>query len=317
MESVLLFADPALRAYAFGAAHPFGPDRLDAFVAELHRRGLDQRVTPHPAVPATIEELARFHHPGWLATLERLSQAGRGWLDEGDTPAFPGVYEAAALVVGTTLDAARRILAGEARRAFAPIAGLHHARRDAAAGFCVLRDCGVVIEHLRNAAGLERIAYVDIDAHHGDGVYYAFESDPFVWIADLHEDGRFLYPGTGDASESGLGAGAGRKLNLPLPPEAGDDAFDRAWDRAERFLDAARPQFVLFQCGTDSLAGDPLTHLRLSPRSHRRAARALCDIADRHAEGRLLAMGGGGYRRQNLAEGWCAVLEALLEPRRA
>src|SRR5690606_2793967 len=147
------------------------------------------------------------------------------------------------------------------------------------------------------------------DAHHGDGVFYAFESDPDLAFADLHEDGRYLYPGTGSRSETGRGAAVGTKLNVPLPPGADDTAFLAAWEEVEVFLDDARPELILLQCGADSLAGDPFTHLRLSEAAHAHAARCLCVLADRHAEGRVLGMGGGGYNRANLARAWTRVGE--------
>jgi acetoin utilization protein AcuC len=215
--------------------------------------------------------------------------------------------------VGAALVATEALMSGQARRAFVPIAGLHHAGRGHAAGFCVFNDCGVVIEQLKQAHGLERIAYVDIDAHHGDGVFYAFEDDPAVIFADLHEDGRFLYPGTGAATETGTGAGAGFKLNIPLTPGSGDDAFRAAWPAVEAHLERHRPQFVLFQCGADSLGGDPITHLELTEESHAHAARQLCRIADRHAGGRILGLGGGGYNRRNIARAWTRVVQAFVE----
>nr|MDJ0928712.1 acetoin utilization protein AcuC [Gammaproteobacteria bacterium] len=153
--------------------------------------------------------------------------------------------------------------------------------------------------------------YVDIDAHHGDGVFYAFAADPEICIADLHEDGRYLYPGTGHASETGEGQAAGTKLNLPLMPGAGDADFLKAWEQAERFIDDFAPEFVLLQCGADSLAGDPITHLQCSAAAHGQVAARLCRLADRHCDGRLVALGGGGYNRDNLARGWTAVVTAL------
>jgi acetoin utilization protein AcuC len=198
------------------------------------------------------------------------------------------------------------------QRAFVPIAGLHHARRDAAAGFCIFNDCGVLIEVLRRSAGLERVAYVDIDAHHGDGVYYAFEQDSGVIIADLHEDGRFLYPGTGAVEETGAGEAEGTKLNVPLPPGADDACFAAEWPRVMAHLARYAPQFIVLQCGVDSLQGDPITHLALSAASHARAAADLCRLAGQLGHGRVLALGGGGYNRANLASGWNAVMEALL-----
>ena len=311
-ESIIVYVGDGLRRYGFGDGHPFGPDRLDAFWAEATREALDRRVTVRAPVAATEEELLRFHTPGYLERVRRGSRTGEGFLDYGDTPAFEGVYEAAAYVVGTTLDACHRLMSGPARRAFIPIAGLHHGQRDGAAGFCAMNDCGVAIETLKAEYGLSRIAYVDIDAHHGDGVYYAFEADPAVWFADLHEDGRYLYPGTGDAAERGRGEALGTKLNLPMPPDADDEQFMEAWRLVETFIDGARPEFILFQCGADSVAGDPITHLRYSSAAHAHAAGSLCAIADRHCDGRLLAMGGGGYNRRNLALAWTAVVRALL-----
>jgi acetoin utilization protein AcuC len=221
------------------------------------------------------------------------------------------VFEAAAAVVGGTLALLDRIMSGPITRGFIPIGGLHHARRDEAAGFCVFNDCGIAIEQARRRYGLERVAYVDIDAHHGDGVFYGFEDDPAVIIADTHEDGRYLYPGTGSREESGTGAAAGTKLNLPLPPGAGDVAFFAAWDEVEAFLEPFAPQLILLQCGADSVAGDPITHLEFSTEAHAFATTRLRALADRTAGGRLLAMGGGGYNRNNLARCWTRVVEAL------
>jgi acetoin utilization protein AcuC len=189
---------------------------------------------------------------------------------------------------------------------------LHHAARAHAAGFCVLDDIGVAVEALRRHHGLGRIAYVDIDAHHGDGVFYSFENDPHLIFADLHEDGRFLYPGTGAESETGEGEAKGSKLNLPLLPGAGDAEFHAAWERVEAHLKAHRPEFILFQCGADSIAGDPITHLRFTPRAHAHAARRLCVLAEELCGGRIVGMGGGGYNRQNIALGWNGVLESFL-----
>jgi acetoin utilization protein AcuC len=301
-----------LARYSFGDGHPFGPDRYAAFLREFEERALGERVQPIEPRAATAEELLSFHTAAYLDFVRARSSSGEGFLDAGDTPAFRGVYEAAAYVVGATLNAVDAIMDGRCRRAFVPIAGLHHATRTRAAGFCVFNDCAVAVELLRRRAGLRRIAYVDIDAHHGDGVYYAFEDDADVIIADVHEDGRYLYPGTGAAHETGRGAATGTKLNLPLPPGADDSAFAAVWPRVTEHLARFEPQFLLLQCGADSLEGDPIAHLRLSAASHARAARELCELAERLGHGRVLAMGGGGYNRANLAQAWNAVVENLL-----
>lgn len=309
---VRVYYGEALAAYGFGSGHPFGPDRLEAFWRETVRQGLDQRVEAASPAAAAEEEIARFHTCEYIARVKRRSATGEGYLDYGDTPAFRGVYEAAATVVGTVLDALKAILDERCERAFVPIAGLHHARRDAAAGFCVFNDLGVAIETLRRVHGIQRVAYIDVDAHHGDGVFYAFEDDPDLIFADIHEDGRYLYPGTGHAHETGRGRAEGTKLNLPLPPGAGDVEFLQAWTQVEEFVRRGRPEFILLQAGADSLAGDPITHLQYSPAAHAHAAQRLAALADEYCRGRLLATGGGGYSRANLAAAWNEVVKGLL-----
>ena len=311
MNNVAVVVSERVARYGFGDGHPFGPDRHAAFVREFAARGLDRRVTVLEPRSASDEELRAFHTPAYLDFVRERSANGNGFLDAGDTPAFRGVYEAAADVVGATLSAMEAIMQGQCRRAFVPIAGLHHAARDRAAGFCVFNDCGVAIELLKRA-GLKRVAYVDIDAHHGDGVFYAFEHDAAVVFADLHEDGRFLYPGTGSADEIGRGAASGPKLNLPLPPGSDDRIFEGVWPQVTAHLDRFAPEFIILQCGADSLEGDPITHLRFSPQSHGRAARDLAQLAERCGHGRVLALGGGGYNRTNLAHAWNTVVENLM-----
>jgi acetoin utilization protein AcuC len=310
---VALYYGEELARYGFGHGHPFGTDRLDAFWSEVRRTGLDKRVGIASPVRAERREIEYFHSASYVDLVESSSKTGAGYLDHGDTPAYKGVYESASDVVGTTLDAVGRLVNGGARRAFVPIAGLHHARRGSAGGFCVFNDCGVAIEVLRRRYGIHRIAYVDIDAHHGDGVLYGFEDDAGVVIGDIHEDGRFLYPGTGWAHETGRGDAEGTKLNIPLPPGAGDDVFFAAWERLEAHIETSRPEFVLLQCGADCLAADPLTHLEFTKAAHRHAASRLCAVADRHSNGRILAMGGGGYNHRNIADAWCEVVEAFLD----
>ncbi len=310
---VLVYKGKEIAAYGFGDPHPFGTDRHDVFHAELAASvdggSLD---FGHPR-PALVDELALFHTPEYIDKVSRLSAVGKGYLDDGDTPAVSGIYDAASAVVGAVLCAVDEIMHGNYRRAFVPIAGLHHAARNSAAGFCVFNDCGIAVEYLRKAFGLRRIAYVDIDAHHGDGVFYGFEDDPDVLFADIHEDGRYLYPGTGAVSETGTGRAAGSKLNVPLAPGADDDDFHRAWERVEAYIDAARPEFIIMQCGADSLDGDPITHMCWTEEPHAHAAAALARLADKHCDGRIIGTGGGGYNRRNLARAWTRVVQAFID----
>ncbi len=311
-KEVALYVGEALGKYGFPDGHPFGTDRQDAFWKETLEQGLDKRAKITAPRPASRDEIERFHTADYVSRVEELSALGHGSIDYGDTPAYPGVYDASSAVVGAALEGLERVMSGDVYRTFQPIGGLHHARRTGGAGFCVFNDCGVVIDTLRKKYGVQRIAYVDIDVHHGDGLYYPYESDPELIVADIHEDGMFLYPGTGDAEESGKGNAAGTKLNIPLQPGAGDAQFRQEWERVVAFLRHHKPEFILFQCGADSLAGDPLAHLRYTPAAHAHAARSLCQLANEMAQGRIMGFGGGGYDRRNLALAWNAVLKEFL-----
>ena len=248
-DQVIVIRGEELARYGFPGGHPFGPDRHDVFMAELARSRYVSQTVQRSSRPASRAEIERFHTPGYIDRVQELSGLGYGLLDAGDTPAFPGVYEAAAHIVGGTLEALTAIMEGKIPRAFIPIGGLHHAARDRAAGFCVFNDCGVAIEVAMDVYGLERVAYVDIDAHHGDGVFYGFETEPRALFADIHEDGRFLYPGTGARSETGRGAAHGTKLNIPMAPGSGDDAFLDAWGEVEAYIETTKPQLLLLNCG--------------------------------------------------------------------
>lgn len=312
MSNTCVYIGEALARYSFGDEHPFGPRRHDAFVGEFKRQHLHEQVTLLAPVKAEQAVIEWFHDPDYVDKVIRMSKLPAGYLDGGDTPAFAGMYDAAANVVGSTLQAIDKVINEECTRAFIPIAGLHHARRDTAAGFCIFNDCGIAIEALRKKYQLQRVAYVDIDAHHGDGVFYSFDDDPDLIFVDFHEDGRFLYPGTGRAEETGKGAAVGTKLNIPMPMGAGDNDFMRAWESAEKFIRQAKPEFILLQCGADSLDGDPITHLQYSEKVHAYAAERLCVLADEFCAGRIVAMGGGGYNLDNLARAWCAVVQAFV-----
>lgn len=313
IRPVAVYAGEAAARYGFTGGHPFGQDRQDVFLRALQEQQLDGRVLMLNAKAAREADLFLFHDPYYVEFVRDRCARDGGYLDMGDTPAEAHIHAAALAVVGNTLAAAEAVMERRLARAFVPIGGLHHAARDRAAGFCVFNDIGVAIEMLRQQHGIQRIAYVDIDAHHGDGVFYAYEDDPDIYIADIHQDGRSLFPGTGHAHEAGKGEADGTKLNLPLPAGAGSEAFRDAWDRAESFINAAEPEFIILQCGADALAGDPLTALDLQASDHGYATKRLVEIANCHAGGRLLALGGGGYDRPNLAAAWSAVVASLLE----
>ncbi|MEM2910314.1 MAG: acetoin utilization protein AcuC [Nitrososphaerota archaeon] len=315
LTKVALVKGPELLKYSFPAPHPMNSRRIESFykrIEMLSREVLDalEIVTPKAA---TTEEIALFHDPSYIEFVKKKSAEGRGYLDLGDTPSFPGIFEAACYVVGSTLELCRTILSRGIKRGFNPMGGLHHARRSSASGFCVFNDAAVAIVYLLKVAGLETVAYVDIDAHHGDGVCYEFYDDKRVVFADIHQDGRTLYPGTGFRHERGRGEGEGLKLNIPLPPGSGDEEFRAAMLEIKGFLMEHDLDFILFQCGADGVVGDPITNLSYTAASHRFAAEVLCDVANKKCGGRMLAMGGGGYNPENTAEAWTSVVKAFIE----
>jgi acetoin utilization protein AcuC len=238
-----------------------------------------------------------------------------------DNPIFFGMHEASALVCGGSLLAAKEIAEGRADRAVNIAGGLHHAMPDRAAGFCVYNDCAVAISWLLDH-GVERVAYVDVDVHHGDGVQAAFYRDPRVLTISLHQHPMTLWPGTGWPAEHGQGEGEGYAVNVPLPPGTADAGWLRAFHAVvPSLLRAFRPQVLVTQCGADTHAEDPLAHLGLSVDGHRAIYRALRDLAEETAGGKWLATGGGGYGLFRVVpRSWthlvATVLDRDVEPQR-
>ncbi len=300
--------------YSFPNGHPLNNGRTEAFgasLSEMVSSEKEMRVSIIPPVIAREEELLLFHTKEYVDFVRSSSETGTGFLDYGDTPSFKGVYEAALFTVGNSLNGGQLIFEGKVDHFFNPVGGLHHARRDRAGGFCVFNDCAIAISRAIDKLGMKRVAYVDIDAHHGDGVYYGFEEDPRVVTGDIHEDGKYLYPGTGSAEEIGKGEAKGTKLNIPLAPGSSDEVFFEAFDKVLGFVKASKPEFIFLQCGADGLKGDPLTHLRYSPKAHAYAAMKLHELSHLICEGRILAMGGGGYNPRNVRDAWMGVVREL------
>lgn len=299
-----------LTKYSF-PEHPMNVARLSLIegkLAELLKEGDAIEVKP---VQASDDQLLSFHTPIYVKRVREASLEGKGYLDYGDTPAYKGVFEAASYVVGSTLRLVRLVASGKIEHGFNPAGGLHHAMPDSAAGFCVFNDAAIAINEAKKL-GYERILYVDIDAHHGDGIYYPFESVPWLHVVDIHEDPRYLYPGTGFEYEVGRGDAKGAKLNIPLPPWSGDKEFSEAFTRAFEFCRSSDPDFIFLQAGADSMDGDPLTHLKYSERSHLLATSKLHTLAHEVCKGRIVVMGGGGYNTNNIARAWSTVLKELI-----
>jgi acetoin utilization protein AcuC len=317
MCKTAIFFGEELSRYNFGQYHPFDSDRIYAFWSKFKSEKLYESNQFIIEAPVLTDEqtILSFHDRDYVELVKKASKHGRGFLDTGDTPAFEGVYEASCYVVGSTLKALEVVMenTGGIDHAFNPIGGLHHSRRDSAGGFCVFNDIGIAIMEARKKYGIKRIAYVDIDAHHGDGVFYEFEEDPLMFFCDIHEDGKFLYPGSGSQLETGLGRAEGTKLNVPMPPNSTDRHFVNEFKKIEEFIEKiAKPELIILQCGADSLSGDPITHLCYTSYAHKYATDSLHRLAHSHCNGRIVALGGGGYNKTNIADAWTTVVKSLI-----
>ncbi|MHB8762483.1 MAG: acetoin utilization protein AcuC [Coriobacteriia bacterium] len=313
--------DPSLGSYGLGPGHPMRPERVLRTASLIGAYGL---VRPGALEPIGVRaaddaELLLVHDAEYLDAVKRASRTDGPRLSErgigsGDTPPFAGMHDAAALVAGATTGALKAVTEGRFVRAFSPAGGLHHAHRDRAAGFCVYNDPAVAI-----AAALEReadlrVLYLDIDAHHGDGVQEAFYEDPRVLTLSLHEDGRYLYPGTGSFRERGRGPGTGSAINVPLPPYATPACFMLAF--AEVVVPAARafsPDVIVAQCGADSHWTDPLTTLGMTLEGFEALFGRIVELSETVCSGRLVACGGGGYSWEHVVpRAWTLLAGALL-----
>ncbi len=300
MGTTAVVWDESFTAYDFGPGHPMGPARLDLTARLARSLGvLDEVQILNPAA-ATDAVLETVHSADYIAAVRAAStdparaDAGHG-LGTEDDPAFRGMHEASARIVEGTRQLCERVWSGESEHGVNFCGGLHHAMRDAASGFCVYNDIAVGIRWLLDH-GAQRVAYVDIDVHHGDGVEQIFWDDPRVLTISLHESGRALFPGTGWPTEIG-GAGAkGYAVNVALPPGTGDAAWLRALNSvALPLVQSFRPDVLVSQHGCDTHFDDPLAHLAITVDAQRYAAEALHRLAHDVAGGRWVALGGGGY----------------------
>lgn len=310
---------PEYEAYDFGAEHPLRPVRIRAALDLFASLGIEPTTDQQLHAPsASLDELGLVHTPRYVDAVQSLDafaddpllapELSRWGLGPGDSPAFVGMHAAAALIAGGSLHAVRGVLDGTFEHAFQPAGGLHHALSDRASGFCIYNDAAIAIAAaLRQSEA--RVLYLDFDAHHGDGVQAAFYDEPRVLTFSIHETGRHLFPGTGFLHELGEGLGRGYCLNLPVEPFTEDDSWLEALELllpaiAEWFA----PDLIVSQHGCDSHAWDPLTDLRLSTRAFAAQAHLVHDLAHRHAGGRWVALGGGGYDWARVVpRSWAAV----------
>jgi acetoin utilization protein AcuC len=301
-RTALVWSDEYI-AYDFGPQHPLKPVRVQLTVDLIRACGLLELTTVLAPRPASRAELEWVHDPDYIDDVARISEDvtsafgnfGRQ-IGTGDNPAFPRMHDASALVAGGAIVGAEHVWRGSVEHAFVPAGGLHHAMRDHAWGFCIYNDPAIAIRWLLEN-GAQRVAYIDVDVHHGDGVQAAFYGDPRVLTISLHESGNYLFPGTGFVSEAGSGDAEGTKVNVALPPLTHDDAYREVFERVvPDLLGAFKPDVLVTQLGCDTHATDPLAHFALTTHTYRWLATTFHDIAHRVCDGRWLATGGGGYQ---------------------
>jgi len=300
VKAAIVYDEDFLR-YDFGGGHALREVRVELARDLMHAYGLlegGDELRPKPAGEAAIR---RVHTDEYLSAVRKLSADPKGvsyehGLGTADNPVFGGMYEAAALQAGATLLACEEVASGRRARAFNLGGGFHHAMPDKASGFCLLNDLAIGIRSLLDDHGVSRILYVDVDAHHGDGVQWIFYEDPRVLTISLHEDGHYLFPGSGFVDEIGKGKGEGYAVNVPLPPYTRDVSYLFAFQEVVPPLARAfRPEVIVSQLGADAHYLDPLTHLMLTTETYEAVGRILDELSKELCGGRWIAAGGGGY----------------------
>ncbi|MCX6380737.1 MAG: acetoin utilization protein AcuC [Armatimonadetes bacterium] len=311
MPKPIFFYSDTFVNYDMGEQHPMKPERLYKTCELLQSYGVfNEAIELQSPSPATTAEVIKTHHRNFVTAVESVS-AGihmpgihRYGLGGGDNPIFAGMYEASLLYTGGSIDAAQAVMDG-VNIAFNIAGGLHHAHYDRAAGFCVFNDCAIAIHRLRQK--FRKVAYIDIDVHHGDGVQELFYDDPTVLTVSLHESGRTLFPGTGFVHEVGIGEGEGYSINLPFAPYTTDEVWLSAWrESVLPILKAFEPEAILLQMGADAHLRDPLAHICLSAQGW------LAAIQDVMALGvPIVAVGGGGYNMTTVPRMWTLAVGTL------
>lgn len=312
-EGLFIYSD-AFEGYDMGPEHPMKPIRLRNTRDLLASYGALDRVTVEEPRLATREELLTTHSAEFVQAVEMLDHATRVphsyrrfGFGTGDNPVFPDIYDASRLYTGASVQAAEAIAEGRCRIAMNIAGGLHHAHYDRAAGFCVFNDCAVAIHRLRQTFG--RVAYVDIDVHHGDGVQEAFYADPTVLTISIHETGRTLYPGAGFVRELGEDEGKGYSVNVPVWPFTPDEQWLEAFRGAALpILRAFDPQAIVLQCGADAHALDPLAHVCLTAQGWLEAVREVKAL-----RAPIVALGGGGYNQTTVPRMWALAFSELFD----
>ncbi|MFX0101457.1 MAG: acetoin utilization protein AcuC [Candidatus Hodarchaeota archaeon] len=333
MTKTALVISDKFAEYNFGEAHPLKPERVLLTWELIKGLGLDKHddcVLLEPRL-ATDEELYALHtkeYVDFVKKVENLLDAGhlpyetiveglRYNLGPGDNPVFPKMHSGSSIVVGGTIVALEAVYEDNGiDKAFNAAGGLHHGMADLASGFCIYNDPAVAIKNLLKKHEKEnlKILYIDVDAHHGDGVQHAFYSNPNVMTISIHETGRTLFPGTGFLADIGEGEGEGYSVNLPLEPYTYDDMYLEIFDDiVPEIVKIFDPDLIVSQNGVDTHCTDPLTHLGLTTGCHQSIFKRIHDLAKKHTHGKLLAVGGGGYNISVVPRSWTMLFAELLD----
>lgn len=307
--------DERLKAYDFGDTHPLGPIRILRTYQNLTELGLLD--SPEVEVvdagePASLAQIRKVHTQEYIDCVNAEVRCLEHGIGTSDTPTFAGMHAASAAVCGATLRATEGVASGKAIHAVNVAGGLHHAMANRASGFCVYNDIAVSISYLLEN-GFERIAYIDVDAHHGDGTQSIFWDDPRVLTFSIHQSGKSLFPGTGFGHEIGGTNAAGTAINISLPAQTNDSQWLRAFDAVlPEVLAVFKPQIIISQHGCDSHSKDPLTGLELSIDGQKISYQMIHNLAHEFCEGKWIAVGGGGYELENVVPKIWSHLVAII-----
>ena len=311
MKLALIDTDE-IHNYSLGPEHPMGPDRVDAALALSQQLGiLDAFQISQPNV-ATDEILELVHSKAYIQATRANHPNSKFGIGTADNPVAPGLSDVAGRISRGTLDATRAVWEGTADRAVNLAGGLHHAFPDSMSGFCMYNDAAIAITWLLENTDIERVAYIDFDAHHGDGVEKIFWDDPRVLTISVHESGLYLFPGTGHAHEIGGPNAAGTAINIAVSKNAADNEWLQSIHAVvPAVLQKFGPELIISQHGADPHRDDPLTDLTLSMDAMALAYHSMSSWADQFAGGKWVALGGGGYERASVSRAWTHVLAAV------
>jgi len=297
-----------------GPHHPEKAKRLTAIIEYFHTNGLLEKLLYIKPEPAERDIIAFCHEPSYINKFEKDVANAIPFIHTPECPLSPATFEVACYAVGGVLKGVDEVVGGRVKNCFCAVRPPgHHAERSRAMGFCYFNNVAIAARYLQKQHHIDRIMIIDWDVHHGNGTQHVFEESPSVFYISLHQDPSSCYPGTGWAQETGNGKGKGCTLNLPMPPGSGDKEYLEAMESIEKAMNHFKPQFVLISAGFDAHMADPLAHIRLTKKGYESLTQGVKDIAESHAQGRIVSVLEGGYNMEALKESLEAHITVLME----